>query len=151
MSELDYIFYNCDEMFKSADIDYKELISQNIDKQFFENYENTRIVNSFLFNFSKLQDKIGAKLFRKLLYELKEIDKLNLPMIDILNILEKLEIIKDSKKWDELREIRNFLSHEYPFDMEERIENIKLALKGYKILKEIYNETKKFYVKKQRR
>ena len=150
MRELDYIFDNCDEMFKSADIDYKELISQNIDKQFFENYENTRIVNSFLFNFSKLQDKIGAKLFRKLLYELKEIDKLSVPMIDILNILEKLEIIKDSKKWDELREIRNFLSHEYPFDMKERIENIKLALKGYKILKEIYNETKNFYIKKQR-
>lgn len=125
-------------MFKSADIDFEELKTKEITTDFFDDYNNTRLVNSFLFNFSKLQDKIGAKLFRKSLYESKEIDDVYLPMIDVLNILEKLDIIEDANNWDELREIRNAIAHEYPFHIDERVENIKLALKGYEILKEIY-------------
>ena len=91
-----------------------------------------------MYNFSKLQDKIGAKLFRKVLYDLKEIDDINLPMLDILNILEKLTIIEDVNSWDELREIRNTIAYEYPFHISERIENIKLALRGFEKLKKIY-------------
>ncbi len=140
--ELKEIFKICDNMFKNASIDYDELKTKSLDMNFFENYTNTRLVNSFLFNFSKLQDKIGAKLFRKVLYEIKEIDNISMPMIDILHILEKLEILEDSSKWDELREIRNSVSHEYPFDIKERVENIKLAMLGFEILKKIYIKLK---------
>jgi len=136
--ELKEIFKICDSMFENANIDYAELQEKEIDKAFFDDYKNTRIVNSFLFNFSKLQDKIGAKLFRKVLYTLKEIDTLNLPMIDILNLLEKLNILEDKTKWDEIREIRNSLAHEYPFEIEERVENIHLAINAYKVLQDIY-------------
>ena len=118
-------FKVCDHIFANADIDFKELQNHSIDNTFFDRYENTRIVNSFLFNFSKLQDKIGAKLFKQVLYELKEIDNIVTPMIDILNLLEKLNII-DKDDWEHLREIRNTLAHEYPFDTQERIENITL-------------------------
>ncbi len=139
MNELDEIFKLCNTIFENADIDFEELEEKNIDEEFFLDYQNVRIVNSFLFNFSKLQDKIGAKLFKKTLYELKEIDNQNIPMRDLLNLLEKLGIL-NSYEWDELREIRNSLSHEYPFSIEERIENINLALDGYKKLKEIYEK-----------
>jgi len=139
------IFKICDEMIKSCDIDHSELKTKNIDNNFFEYYPNTRLVNSFLFNFSKLQDKIGAKLFRKALYELKEIDNQNLSMIDILNLLEKLEILEDMRDWDRLREIRNSLAHEYPFDMDERVTNIKIAIDRYEVLKKIYQNLKSFY------
>ena len=142
------IFKICDEMIKSCDIDYNELKNKHIQNNFFDDYNNTRLVNSFLFNFSKLQDKIGAKLFREVLYQLKEIDKQNLPMIDILNLLEKLEIIDNTKEWDLLREIRNSLAHEYPFDIHERIENIKIAINRYEILKKIYMNLKTFYKSK---
>jgi hypothetical protein len=128
----------CDQLFKHCDIDYIELRRQTVTPDFFDAYENTRIVNSFLFNFAKLQDKIGAKLFKTVLYELKEIDDMAMPMIDVLNLLEKLNIIADQQRWEELRELRNILSHEYPFDIEERIENIQLALDGYSTLKTIY-------------
>ena len=77
MNELQEIFNMCDVMFANADIDYNELISTDITQVFFEDYNNTRVVNSFLFNFSKLQDKIDAKLFKKVLYELKEIDSIS--------------------------------------------------------------------------
>ena len=136
--EIKEFFKLCDNMLESATIDFEELKSQEIKTDFFDDYNNTRLVNSFLFNFSKLQDKIGAKLFRKVLYDLKEIDDINLPMLDILNILEKLTIIEDANSWDELREIRNTIAHEYPFHISERIENIKLALRGFEKLKKIY-------------
>jgi len=141
--ELEEIFNLCDTMFANADIDFNELMNSEIDETFFSDYTNTRIVNSFLFNFSKLQDKIGAKLFKKVLYELKEIDTFSVPMIDVLNQLEKLEILKDTREWDELREIRNILSHEYPLDIEERVENIYLVLKNYEVLKSIYGNLKR--------
>jgi len=142
VSELKEIFNMCDVMFVNADIDYDELTSIDITEKFFEDYKNTRIVNSFLFNFSKLQDKIGAKLFKKTLYELKEIDSFSIGMIDVLNLLEKLEIVEDATDWDNLREIRNILAHEYPLDIDERVENIQLALNGYQNLKKIYNRLK---------
>ena len=144
MNELKEIFNMCDVMFVNADIDYDELTSMDITEKFFEDYKNTRIINSFLFNFSKLQDKIGAKLFKKTLYELKEIDSFSIGMIDVLNLLEKLEIIEDATDWDNLREIRNILAHEYPLDIDERVENIHLALDGYQNLKKIYNRLKYF-------
>ena len=137
------MFSMLDMMFENCDIDYDLLINSKIDKQFFENYDQTRIVNSFLFNFSKLQDKIGGKLFKQVLYELKEIDTFSLTMIDVLHILEKLNVLESVSQWDKLREIRNILAHEYPFDIEERVENITLALEGYAELKSIFLRLKK--------
>ena len=140
---LEAMFLVIDTMLENCTIDYNELQSSSIDKTFFNDYNNTRIVNSFLFNFSKLQDKIGAKLFKQILYELKEIDTFSLTMIDILNRLEKLNILDASKQWEKLREIRNILAHEYPCDIEERIENIDLAMEGFMELENIYRNLKK--------
>lgn len=144
MEELKEIFRIIDTMMIGCDIDYNELKTKSIDAKFFDDYQNVRIVNSFLFNYSKIQDKIGAKLLKKVLYVQKEIDNENISMKDALNLLEKLAIIKNSHAWDRLREIRNNLSHEYPYCIEERIENISLAMEGYKILTEIYLNLKKY-------
>jgi len=143
MEELENIFQSCDRLFIQADIDYRDIKEIGLSEDFFDDYYSIRIVNSFLFNFSKLQDKIGAKLFKKILYELKEIDSYSISMIDVLNILEKLNIINSTIEWDRLREIRNILSHEYPLNSKERIENIELALEGYLLLKDIYKNIKK--------
>lgn len=141
------MFLLIDMMVKNASIDYKALQESSIDETFFDDYDNTRIVNSFLFNFSKLQDKIGAELFKQVLYELKEIDTFSLTMIDVLNRLEKLNILDASEQWERLREIRNILAHEYPFDTEERIENIALAMEGFVELENIYATLKKAITK----
>jgi len=126
----------CDQIFINCDIDYFELLEKTIDDKFFDDYKNTRIINSFLFNFSKLQDKIGTKLFKQLLFELREIADFSVVMIDILNILEKLNIV-NKEEWDNLREVRNLLAHEYPFCIDERIENINITLESYLLLKGI--------------
>ena len=64
MNRLKEIIKLCDDISRSAKIDFKELQRQKIDENFFQTYENIRVVNSFLFNFTKLQDKMGAKLFK---------------------------------------------------------------------------------------
>ena len=139
--ELKELFILIDNLFKSCEIDYKELKQKDINEKFFNEYSSVRIINSFLFNYSKIQDKIGAKLFRKFLYVINEIDTLDTPMVDVLNILEKLDILKKDE-WESLREIRNSLIHEYPYNIQERVENIKLALNGYESLKQIYKNIK---------
>lgn len=141
------MFLLIDTMIKNASIDYQALQDASIDETFFDDYNNTRIVNSFLFNFSKLQDKIGTKLFKQVLYELKEIDTFSLTMIDVLHKLEKLNILDASEQWEKLRETRNILAHEYPFDTQERIENIALAMEGFIELQNIYNTLKKAITK----
>ena len=141
------MFLLIDTMLKNANIDYTALQDASIDETFFEDYNNTRIVNSFLFNFSKLQDKIGAKLFKQVLYELKEIDTFSLTMIDVLHKLEKLNILDASEQWEKLRETRNILAHEYPFDTQERIENIALAMEGFMELQGIVAALRKAFTK----
>jgi len=143
--EIENIFLLCNNLINHCDIDYNILINSKLDNSFFYDYNNTRVVNSFLFNFSKLQDKIGGRLFKKTLYTLKEIDTFELTMIDVLNHLERLNIITSQEEWDKLREIRNTLAHEYPMCKEERIENIQIALEGYTTLKKIYNNLLEIY------
>ncbi|MDP2230732.1 hypothetical protein [Methylotenera sp.] len=143
------IFESLDGLFNSCDIDYSLLKEQVLNESWLKDYSNQRIVNSFLFNYIKIQDKLGASLFRKLLFSLHEINNENLPMIDMLNLLEKLEIIPSILMWDKLREIRNAIAHEYPLEIEERLENIALALSGFNQLKDLYANIKQYAQLKQ--
>ncbi len=138
------IFESLEGLFNSCEIDYALLKEQTLNEAWFKDYSNQRIVNSFLFNYIKIQDKLGASLFRKLLFSLREINNENLSMIDILNLLEKLEIIQSVAEWDRLREIRNVIAHEYPSDIEERLENMALALSGYEQIKRLYANIKQY-------
>jgi hypothetical protein len=63
-------------------------------------------------------------------------------MKDMLNRLEKLQLIESASQWDTLREIRNAIIHEYPLDTAERIENIAMAIQGYGLLKQMYANLK---------
>ena len=124
-------------MMEAADIDHEILSQSQIDPSWFTDYEHQRIVNSFLFNYIKIQDKMGRKLFHLVLQHWREDESDNMTMLDILNRLEKLDIIESVEMWDKLREIRNAITHEYPEEIDIRIDNIRLALWGYLRIKEI--------------
>ncbi len=81
--------------------------------------------DQLVFRFTKLQDEIGNTTFR-LLLEFFEEDIANKPFRDILNILERLQIIDLSDDWLIMREIRNDLAHEYPMMHDETIEKLNL-------------------------
>jgi len=68
---------------------------------------------------------MGSRLFRQLLEALEE-DISGLPFIDILFKLEKLNLLNNAKDWIVLRQIRNTVSHEYPFFKEVQIEELNL-------------------------
>lgn len=85
-----------------------------IDKKSYENMINNiqdlAFSDQIIYRFSKLQDTIGAKLFKGLLlYQGENIDK---PFLDILNQLEKIDIV-NVDEWFELRDLRNEIAHDY--------------------------------------
>ncbi len=83
------------------------------------------LFDQLVFRFSKLQDSMGTRLFRQILEFLEE-DVSGLPFIDILTKMEKLNLIDNANEWISLRQIRNNVSHEYPFIMEAQIEELNL-------------------------
>ena len=86
------------------------------------NSEQVRCIDQFIFRFSKLQDAMGAKIFRYILEYLDE-DVTSLPMRDILNRLEKYKFLPDANEWIYIRELRNEIAHDYPL-MENDVVNI---------------------------
>jgi hypothetical protein len=103
----------------------------------FENTEKIKTIDSFIYRFTKIQDKMGEKLFPKVLQELQEY-KNNMAFIDILNKLERLELIDSSDEWIDFRKFRNNLTHEYPNNEEDIVEAINLLVDVYKKIKNIY-------------
>jgi hypothetical protein len=83
------------------------------------------LFDQLIYRFSKLQDSMGSRLFKQLLEALEE-DISGLPFIDILYKLEKLNLINDAKDWIGLRQVRNTISHEYPFFKDVQIEELNL-------------------------
>ncbi len=105
-----------------------------------ENVEYLAYSDQVIYRFSKLQDCMGAKLFKSLLmYEGENTDK---PFLDILNRLEAMNIVCVDK-WFELRDIRNEIAHDYDdgdgvainilnaiFDQISELKNILLSIES---------------------
>jgi hypothetical protein len=104
-------------------------------------------LNALIFRFSKLQDLIGAKIFRDYL-DFNGFNIAQKSFFDILREIEKEGII-DIDSWSELRELRNKIAHEYPEEADEVLESINLFVEKSGLLIEIsdrleqkYNEIK---------
>ena len=75
-----------------------------------ENKVELAFADQIIYRFSKAQDSMGAKLFKA--YMLAQGSNVDRPFLDILNSLEKLNIL-EVDEWFELREIRNEIAHDY--------------------------------------
>lgn len=106
-------------------------------KDSFDDIEIVKSIDSFIFRLAKVQDKMGEKLFPLILQKLEEY-KPKMPLIDILNKLEQLELISSANDWIEYRKLRNLLTHEYPDNTKEMIEAIEKALTVYKEMIKIF-------------
>ena len=95
-------------------------------------------IDQLIFRFTKLQDEIGNNTFRLLLEYLQE-DIADKPFRDILNILERLNIIESSDTWLSLRELRNDLNHEYPELIDETIDKLNYLYLQLPILENIFS------------
>ncbi len=113
----------------SQEIKEKNLL-ENFD---IDNFETVKVIDTFIFRFIKLQDYLGQKLFRRFLEEIGELYE-NMSFIDVLDKLEKFGIISLSEEWIEIRRLRNKLTQEYPDEIEEMKEEIKIAMDKIPIL-----------------
>ncbi len=104
--------------------------------------ETTSYIDQLIFRFSKLQDSMGNKLFPSLLTNLGE-EVRAVPFIDLLNRLETLELLKASD-WLLLRETRNILSHEYPFDATDIVEGLNLLHEQLKLITSIWEKLEQY-------
>ena len=104
-------------------------------------------LDQFIFRFSKLQDGIGAKLFRYILEWLYE-DTSTMSMRDILNRLERLNLIDDVERWVYIRELRNTVSHDYPLGTKEVVDSLNELTRQVETIKNIYSRLKEVYQSK---
>ena len=111
--------------------------------EIFEDFEKIKTIDTFIYRFIKLQDMMGDKLFRIFLDELGEY-KDNMSLLDILDKLEKLNLIDNSQQWMEYRKLRNKLTHEYPSNEDEVIEGIVVALEAFVYMEKIFNDLVKY-------
>jgi len=138
------IFNECDKhiiRIQSASTKMQSIMPLDKDKYLNLSDDEVESIDQFLFRFSKLQDAIGEKLFKTILLYLEEKIE-NKPFIDILNRLEKLELLVDVNVWRELRNDRNDLAHNYDDDPEETSEVINKLYYKKDILIDIYQTIK---------
>ena len=115
------------------------LNSQNY-KKILNDLQSLAFSDQIIYRFSKLQDCMGAKLFKSiLLFQGENIDK---PFLDILNQLEKMEIISVDE-WFEIRDLRNEIAHDYEendnvalniinmiFNLKSELENVLISVEN---------------------
>lgn len=121
---------------KSALLEIKDW--ENIDCEIFENFEKIKVIDTFIYRFIKLQDMMGDKLFKIFLDEIGEY-KDNMSLLDILDKLEKFNIIEDAYSWMEYRKLRNKLTHEYPNNEQDIVDGIYLAIEVFEQIENILN------------
>jgi len=99
-----------EEAFDALEKQYTLPFTQDEYKNILNSSQDLAFSDQIIYSFSKLQDSMGAKLFKSiLLYQGENVDK---PFLDILNQLEKMGVL-NVDEWFEIRDLRNEISHEY--------------------------------------
>lgn len=107
----------------------------------YESFGNVEfsLFDQMIFRFSKMQDVMGQRFFPTLLILLGE-DVAEKPFIDVLLLLEKINLLDNHKSWLQLRETRNFVTHEYPFNVEETVEGLNTLFEDCSLLEGIWQK-----------
>lgn len=84
-------------------------------------------LDQFAFRFVRLQDTMGARLFRAFLVENLKEPYEDAPLRDVLDRLEALRVLDSADAWERIRAMRNTLAHDYPESAEEKAAALNLA------------------------
>lgn len=91
------------------------------------NPELVAALDQFAYRFAKLQDVMSVQLFRRFALDVLHEPAESLPVIDILNLLERYRYLPSALRWQEIREIRNQITHEYKLDPGELAVTLEIA------------------------
>jgi hypothetical protein len=145
--KLQKIFYECDKHIQrvnSASTKMSLVMPLDGEKYINLNEDEIEHIDQFLFRFAKLQDAMGQKLFKNILLYIDE-DLEAKPFIDILNRMEKLNLLDSANVWRELRNDRNELAHNYEDQPEFMSETINKLYNKKEVLIDIYKKIKSYY------
>lgn len=137
-------FNECDkhlQRIEEAYADIKDSVPLTVEKYQILSKDEVQDIDQYLYRFSKLQDTLGQKIF-KLVLDIYEPTPEVIPFIDMLNKLEKLNFLDNTKEWIHLRDVRNKIAHQYddePYEMTQALNDI---LNQKNILKAIYERFK---------
>ena len=128
--------------------DIKDIIPMTTEK--YENLEKNKVqaIDQYLFRFSKLQDTMGDKIFKLIVWRYEQNNN-NIPFLDILNKLEKYGFLNNGKEWIHLRNLRNDIAHQYDDEPEEMANSLNDILSRKNIIKDIYLKLKNKYEEDQ--
>jgi len=98
------------DAFNELQKNYHFPITKNNFEGILSSIQNLAYSDQCIYRFSKLQDCMGAKLFKSIL--LYQGENVNKPFLDILNQLETMNII-NVDEWFEIRDLRNEIAHDY--------------------------------------
>lgn len=116
---------------------------EELSSDIFEDFEKIKTIDTFIYRFIKFQDMMGDKLFKQFLNELGEYRD-SMPLIEVLDKLEKFQIIDNSNSWMEYRKLRNILTHEYPNNESDIIEGIKISIKVFYEIDSTFERVKSY-------
>ena len=105
------------------------------------------IFDAYLKRFSSIQDFLGAKIF-PLLLETRGIGTSK--MSEVLDYIEKENIIDSLENWIELREIRNELEDDYPEELKEALADLKYCIDNFSKLEMYYLNSLNFFTESSR-
>ena len=105
------------------------------------NDQQITLLDQYIYRFTKLQDAMGQRLFKYSLTVLQE-DAHSMAFIDQLNRMEQLGILQSAHEWQELRQLRNLLAHEYEDNQELRAALINQALDSCAIISCVFTNVK---------
>jgi hypothetical protein len=92
---------------------------------------------------------MGGRLFKQLLESLEE-DISAFPFIDILNMMERLNLIDSAQEWISLRQTRNTVTNEYPFFKEVQVDELNLLQNDVVKLSGIWSHLREYTVNRFR-
>ena len=143
--KLQKYFNECDkhlQRIEEAYDDIKDSLPLSVEKYKILTKDEVQDIDQYLYRFSKLQDTLGQKIFR-LVLNIYEPNCDNITFLDLLNKLEKLDFLENTKEWLNLRDKRNQIAHQYDDEAYEMTQAINDIFNQKDILKAIYIKFKK--------
>jgi hypothetical protein len=67
------------------------------------------------------------------------------PFLNVLNRLEQLGAISDISKWQEFRNIRNNLAHDYPESQEQTVATLNDLFDNWRGLADMFHQARDYY------
>lgn len=76
-------------------------------------------LDQFIYRFTKAQDVMSSQLFRRFARDARREPEGAVPVIDLINLVEGYGYLPSAARWQENRQMRKLIAHEYVLNVQE--------------------------------